>query len=365
MHRRHIASAWFLLGALVGPGVGFLATPGPAAAETPRTLQIYFIDVEGGQSTLIVTPERHSFLIDTGWAGDGYGFRPGDPRKARDANRIVAAARDAGITQIDYLLITHFHVDHDGGVKELAKLLPIRTFIDHSAPSADADRASPGTQEAYEAYLSVRSGGAHLQPGPGEPLSLKDVEATIVSSGGSTLKAPLVKGVATHSACPDHATPPRDRYENPRSTGVVVRFGAFRFLDVGDLTGEPLFKLACPENMIGPVDVYLVAHHGGPDASVPETFAALKPRVAIMNNGVSKGGARTTYQALHQVSGLEDVWQLHASTDAGDANYPAQYLANLDESTAYWIKLVAGDDGSFRVLNQRTGEWKNYPTHSR
>jgi beta-lactamase superfamily II metal-dependent hydrolase len=364
VHRRNIASAWFLLCALVGAGVGFLATPAPAAAETARTLQIYFIDVEGGQSTLIVTPERHSFLIDTGWAGDGSGFRPGDPHKARDANRIVAAARDAGITQIDYLLITHFHVDHDGGVGELAKLMPIRTFVDHSAPSADADRASPGTQEAYEVYLGVRSGGAHLQPAAGERLPLKDVEATIVSSGGSTLEAPLIKGAATHSACPEHAAAPRDLYENPRSTGVVVRLGAFRFLDVGDLTGEPLFKLACPESMIGPVDVYLVAHHGGADAAVAETFAALKPRVAIMNNGVSKGGARATYQALHQVAGLEDVWQLHASTDAGDANYPPQYRANLDESTAYWIKLVASDDGSFRVLNQRTGEWKSYATHS-
>jgi len=364
VHRRSIASAGFLLCALVGPGAGLLATRESAAADTPRTLQIYFIDVEGGQSTLIVTPERHSLLIDTGWAGDGTGYRPGDPHKARDANRVMAAARDAGITQIDYLLITHFHVDHDGGVRELAKLMPIRTFVDHSAPSADADRVSPGTQEGYEAYLSVRSGGAHLQPDPGERLPLKDVEATIVSSAGSTLEVPLMKGAATRTACPDHATPPRDLYENPRSTGVVVRFGAFRFLDVGDLTGEPLFKLVCPQNMIGPVDVYLVAHHGGPDASVPETFAALEPRVAIMNNGVSKGGARTTYQALHQVSGLEDVWQLHASTEAGDANYPAQYRANPDESTAYWIKLVASADGSFRVLNQRTGEWKRYPTHS-
>src|SRR5215831_1249710 len=310
MHRHYTLSIWFLLSALVSVTAGSPASAAPATGESRRTLQIYFIDVEGGQSTLIITPERHSLLIDTGWAGDGTGFRPGDPHVARDANRIVAAARDAGIAQIDYLLITHFHVDHDGGVTELARLMPIRTFIDHSAPSAEADRASPGTQEAYEAYLTVRNTGAHLQPRAGEGLPLRDVEAVIVSTGGSTLEGSLASAGAVNASCPDHASAPRDSYENPRSTGVVVRYGQFRFLDVGDLTGQPLLNLACPKNMIGPVDAYLVAHHGGPDASVPETFAALKPRVAIMNNGVSKGGARVTYEALHHVPDLEDVWQL-------------------------------------------------------
>jgi len=145
----------------------------------------------------------------------------------------------------------------------------------------------------------------------------------------------------------------------------VVRYGEFRFLDVGDLTGQPLFDLVCPKGLIGRVDAYLVAHHGGPDASVPETFAALKPRVAIMNNGQTKGGARSTYEGLHRVSDLDDVWQLHASTDAAEANFPSRYIANLDESTAYWIKLVASEDGSFRVFNQRTGEWKTYARQSR
>jgi beta-lactamase superfamily II metal-dependent hydrolase len=365
MRRPYTSSISLLLCVLISASTGSPASPASAKGESPGTLQIYFIDVEGGQSTLIVTPERRSLLIDTGWAGDGTGFRPGNPHEARDANRIVAAARDAGLTQIDYLLITHFHVDHDGGVTELAQLMPIRTLVDHSAPSADADRVSPGTQAAYEAYLTVRSGGAHLQPGPGERLPLEDVEAIIVSSGGSTLKGPLANAGATNTACPERATTPRDLYENPRSTGVVVRYGKFRFLDVGDLTGQPLFDLVCPKDLIGPVDAYLVAHHGGPDASVPETFAALKPRVAVMNNGISKGGARTTYEALHHVPGLGDVWQLHASREAADANYPPRYIANLDESTAHWIKLVASEDGSFRVLNQRTGEWKSYAPRAR
>jgi len=330
------------------------------ASEAP-SLEIYFIDVEGGQSTLIVTPKQHSLLIDTGWAGDGAGFRVGDPHQARDANRIVAAAHDAGVSQIDYLLITHFHEDHDGGVSELAQLMPIRGFIDHGAPSVEAEKASPETADAFAAYVKVRARATrHLTPRPGDRLPLEDLEATVVSFAGATLSKPLAGGGGKNRVCRDRATPPGDPYENPRSTGLVIRYGKFRFLDVGDLSGQPLFDLACPRNLIGPVDAYLVAHHGGPDVGDPATFAAFQPRVAIMNNGLHKGGARTTYETLHQAPGLEDVWQLHRSAEAGDRNFAASFIANLDESTAHWIKLVAHPDGSFRIFNQRTGEWKEY-----
>lgn len=347
--------------ALVIAVTGFIASPGIAKAATAKTLKIYFIDVEGGQSTLVVTPDRHSLLIDTGFAGDGAGFRPGDPHHARDANRILAAARDAGITQIDYLLITHFHPDHDGGVTELSQLMPIRVFVDHGIPSGAAENASAETKEAFKAYSAVRSAGQHLQPGPGDRLPLKDLDVVVVSSAGSTLAEPLPNAGATNAACPDRGIPSRDPYENPRSTGIVVRYGKFRFLDVGDLSGQPLFNLVCPKNLIGPVDVYLVAHHGGPDVAGTETFAAFQPQVAIMNNGVTKGGALATFQVLHHVAGLEDVWQLHASAEAGDSNFPAKYIANLDESTAHWIEILANEDGEFRVHNPRTGEWKAYP----
>lgn len=342
-----------------------LAFESASAATAPQSkvLQIYFIDVEGGQSTLIVTPDRHSLLIDTGWAGDGSGVPPGDPHKARDANRIVAAARDAGLRQIDYLLITHFHADHDGGVPELSQLMPIRTFIDHGVPAAEAAK-DLGTKSAFDAYVAVRDKAKHLEPNPGERLPLSDIETIVVSTAGSVLARPLPQAGAINTACATHAHAPNDVNENPRSTGVVLRYGQFRFLDVGDLSGQPLFDLACPKDLIGPVDIYLVAHHGGPDVADPATFAAFKPRVAIMNNGLKKGGALVTYQALHRVQGLEDVWQLHTSTSADDNNFPAKYIANLDESTSHWIKVVANPDGSFRVFNQRTGEWKNYRPRS-
>jgi competence protein ComEC len=333
----------------------------PAHGQTAKTLDIYFIDVEGGQSTLLVTPERQSFLVDTGWAGSGMpGAKPGDPSQSRDARRIVAAARDAGIKQIDYLLITHFHTDHDGGVVELAQLMPIRHFMDHGTLPDEAQRDA-ATKDAFASYLAIRNKAQHVEPRPGDRLPLRGIDAIIVTSAASTIAQPLPGAGEVNAACGHSALPPGDSIENPRSTGVVVTFGKFRFLDVGDLTGQPLFDLACPKNLIGPVDAYLVAHHGGADASDPATFAAFKPRVAIMNNGPKKGGAQATYESLHHVPGLEDVWQLHRSEAAGDSNFRAERIANLDESTAHWIKLSATEDGAFRILNGRTGELKNYP----
>ena len=357
-----LASPRRLIFAALLVAVGF-SVSGSARSNNPATsqdLEIYFIDVEGGQATLIVTPGRHSLLIDAGWAGDGQALPSGDLREVRDANRIVAATRDAGISQIDDLLITHFHADHVGGVAELSQLIPIRTFIDHGTINSEAERTSPENKSAFEAYLAVRAGHPHIEPRPGDRLPMEDLDVMVVSSVRQTLAKALPGAGTPNVNCSEHAIPAHDAYENPRSTGVVVRYGKFRFLDLGDLSGQPLFNLVCPRDLIGPVDAYLVPHHGGPDVADPATFAAFKPRVAIMNNGLTKGGSRNTYQALHEVPGLESVWQLDKSSAAGDANFPQQYIANLDETTAYWIKLVAREDGTFRVLNPRIGEWIAY-----
>jgi competence protein ComEC len=327
-----------------------------------KTLDVYFIDVEGGQATLVVSPSGQAFLIDAGYAGDGSALaRAGDPKLARDANRILAAARAAGIKQIDYLMITHFHSDHDGGVIELSQLLPINTFVDHGSVLPEAELTVPGSREYFNAYAAVRSTGRHLEPKPGDRLPLKGVEVTVVSSARATLARPLGGAGRSNSACGTSGRPAQEPYENPRSTGVLVRFGRFRFLDVGDLSGPPLYALACPNNMVGPVDAYLVAHHGGIDAAEPATFAAFKPRVAVMNNGTGKGGARETYALLHQSPHVGDVWQLHRSNAAGEQNSPDEHVANLDESTANWIKLSANRNGSFEVTNARTGTSRHYP----
>jgi beta-lactamase superfamily II metal-dependent hydrolase len=336
----------------------------PAAAAR-GTLDIYFIDVEGGQSTLVVTPAGQALLVDTGFPSDGtFASLPGDSQKARDANRILAAAHAAGVQQIDYLLITHFHADHDGGVVELAQLMPIRTFIDHESPGPQAEAGVAGTTAAFERYAAVRAKGRHLVPKPGDRLPLKGVEAVVVSSAGATLQKPLAGAGRANPACGATAPPAQEQIENPRSTGFRLRFGRFTFVDVGDLSGSPLFALVCPKSLIGPTDVYLVAHHGGLDVADPATFAGLVPRVAIVNNGATKGGAPETLAALHQARGLEDAWQLHRSAASGAENFPDDRIANLDESTAHWIKVSAKDEGSFTVTNGRTGATKSYGPRS-
>jgi competence protein ComEC len=345
--------------------IAVLAVAALAAART--TLDIYFIDVEGGQSTLIATPAGEALLVDTGFAGPGGGFDgiAGDPAKARDAQRIVAAARDAGIGQIDYLLTTHFHADHDGGVVELAQLLPIRVFVDHGRVLPDAEENVAGTLAAFDRYSAVRVNGRHLEPAPGDRIPLKGVDAIVVSAARATVNKPLAGAGGRTGSCRADALPPQEPHENPRSTGVRLQFGQFRFLDVGDLTGQPLYALACPANMVGPVDVYLVAHHGGGDAGDPATFAAFRPRVSVVNNGAVKGGAPEMFKTLHTSPNAGDTYQLHRSENAGVENFGDDRIANLDTSTAHWIKVSASADGSFTVTNSRTGGVKRYSARSK
>jgi beta-lactamase superfamily II metal-dependent hydrolase len=309
------------------------------------TLDIYFIDVEGGQSTLIVTPAGQSLLVDTGYAGND----------GRDADRIAAAAKAAGITQIDYLLVTHFHGDHAGGVPELAKRLPIRAFVDH-------DTIVPGdasTGPVFDAYAPIRARGTHIVGKAGDRLPLQGIDVQVVSSGGGTITKAIEGGGQSNPDCPRSAPAPGEAIENPRSTGIHLRYGRFRFIDLGDLSGPPLFALVCPNNLLGKADVYLVPHHGGADVVYPATFA-VKPRVAIMNNGEKKGGSPDAFATMRKVAGLEDVWQIHKSLAQGAQNYPDDRVANLDEKTGHWIKVSASENGSFTVTNGRTGQTKTY-----
>jgi beta-lactamase superfamily II metal-dependent hydrolase len=333
----------------------------PRASQAPATLDIYFIDVEGGQATLMVTPEKESFLVDAGFPGTGtFASTPGDPANARDAQRIRAAARDAGISRIDHLMVTHYHADHAGGVPELARLLPIGQFIDHAAPTPEGAAGVPGTQDVYDRYVATRASSSHLDPKPGDRLPIGGIDATVVSSVGATIATSLGAASGPNAACQGQGLPAQEKLENPRSLGVLVQFGAFRFLDIGDLSGPPLFALTCPRDRIGAIDVYLIAHHGGLDAADPTTFATLRPRVAVFNNGAAKGGAVETLAAIRSVPGI-DGWQLHRAPTAGAPNAPVERIANVDESTSAWLKISARRDGSFTVTNGRTGTSVGYP----
>jgi len=326
-----------------------------------RTLDIHFIDVEGGQSTLIVFPGGQTLLVDAGYAGNGGSNAAGtDPARARDPQRILEVAKRAGVTRIDYLLVTHYHSDHVGGVPEVAQLIPIRTFVDHGTVNEDAERVA-GTLAMYRAYAAVRAKGTHLEPKPGDRLPIKGADVTIISSAGATISTPLNGATSSQTAgCTPPGTPAGEPTENPRSLGFLLQFGRFRFFDPGDLTGPPLFSLSCPSDRIGPLDVYLVAHHGGSDAADPYIFRATKPRVAIVNNGARKGGAADIFTTLHALPGTQ-AWQLHRSEAPNAMNFADERIANLTEATANGIVIRAGEDGSFTVTNERTGATTRFP----
>jgi competence protein ComEC len=335
-----------LLFMLTGGVPGAAAAQGTPSSASARNLEIFFIDVEGGQSTLIVTPAGQSLLIDAGYGG----------REARDAERILAAAHEAHINHIDYLLITHFHNDHVGGVAELADRLPILRFVDYGAPLGTDRMATNG----FRVYEPVRGENLHLEPGPGDRLPLEGLDADIVSAAGVLLSKPLPGGGQANAACATLEDQIEDGTENFRSIGLRLQFGAFRFVDLGDLSGNTLGKIVCPINLLGEASAYLIAHHGNYDSNVPAVVAALRPQVAIMNNGPTKGGAPDSFKTLLAQPHM-DLWQLHESMNSGAQNAPDAFIANVDDGmTAYWIKLTAKDDGSFEVFNGRTGFVKKY-----
>jgi competence protein ComEC len=312
-----------------------------------QTLRLYFIDVEGGQATLIVASDAESLLVDTGYGAQG-----------RDSGRIIEAMHDAGISRIDRLLLTHFHVDHIGGVVELANRVPIGAVYDHGDIGVPDDAVM---KDAFERYRQLREHLIRSQPRVGTQLRLGEAVLTWVSSDTQTLHDSLPSGGTANPACAAEMPEAEDPDENPRSTGFLLQLGRFRFLDVADLTGAPLAALVCPANRIGRIDAYVLPHHGEEDGAFPATLDAFRPRAIILNNGPRKGARAGTLDLLHTDAAMSDVWQLHRATNPQVHNFPDDRIANLDESAGHWLKIVAADDGSFSVANQRTGNEKSYP----
>jgi len=267
----------------------------------------------------------------------------------------MAAMRDAGIDRLDFFLATHLHNDHVGGVPELAEKVSIGTFIDYGDPLG-VDRMA---NNAIRAYKPVRDAHAVLQVKPGDRLPLRGLTADVVSASGDLITTPLPGGGHATPGCAEAEDHPEDGTENYRSVGVMFQFGAFRFLDVGDLSGNTLTRLACPVDLLGTVSVYLVAHHGDYDSNIPALYTALRPRVAVMNSSATKGGAPEAFRTLHALPGLEDLWQLHATRIARNAD--DDFVANFDNTTdGNWIHLSGHEDGSFTIVNGRNGFTKTY-----
>jgi competence protein ComEC len=296
-----------------------------AQTRTPRTtLDIYVIDVEGGNSVLFVAPSGQSVLIDTGNVAPG---------SVRDAGRIMAAAKDAGITQIDHLIITHWHGDHFGGLTELAKLIPIKQFIDHGPnvqPNPDAD------EFLEKAYPALYAHSTHMVAKPGDSIPVAGLKWIIVSSAGEVLKTPFRGEGKPNPYCSSYQ-PGTNNAEDPQSVASYISFGKFRTVHLGDLTKNKEFELMCPNNPIGTVDLFLGLHHGVSTSNSPVILYALHPRVAIMNNGTRKGGDPETMRTIHSSPGLEDLWQMHFSLLSGqEYTTPGMFIANtIDDQQQY------------------------------
>lgn len=324
-----------------------LLLPALPAAET-KPLQIYFVDVEGGQATLLVTPSGQTILIDTGWPGFN----------GRDAGRIVTTARAAGVEQIDYVLITHFHRDHVGGVTQLASQMKIGTFVDHGPNMEDAD----DPREDFAAYEKVASRSKRLVVKPGDRIPTKDIDVQVLTAAGEHIGAPLQGAGQPNPLCSSEPQAAVDPTENARSLGTLITYGKFRFLDLGDLTKRKERDLVCPNNLVGTVDLYLTTHHGWNQSNAKVIVDALHPRVSIMNNGAHKGGSPDAWEIIHNSPGLQDLWQMHYALDSDKAhNVPEMFIANLNENCeGKYIKVAAERNGTFTVSNSRNNYQKTY-----
>jgi beta-lactamase superfamily II metal-dependent hydrolase len=350
--------------------------PAVLAAQPRTTLDIYVIDVEGGNATLFVAPSGESLLIDTGNGG---------PSAARDAGRIMAAVHDASLSRIDRLITTHYHGDHFGAMSELASRIPIAEFVDH----AGNVQPNPATDAFLnDVYPALYAKSKHTVVNPGDRLDLRGIDVRIVASAGEPIREAVPGAGQPNPLCAAHQPKDADPSENAQSVGSHFTFGRFRALHLGDLTWNKEFALACPRNLLGTVDLFVVTHHGQPVSNAPVLVHALAPRVAVMNNGTRKGGQPDAMKVLFSSPGLEDLWQLHFSLLSGqEYTVPGAFIANgVDEQPAslpiepiaapapgagatpppvhngpaFWLKVAARDDGSFTVTNARNGFSKNY-----
>jgi competence protein ComEC len=313
------------------------------AAQAAKTLDIYFIDVEGGQSTLLVSPSGQTLLIDTGYADFS----------GRDADRIAAAAKLAHVKRIDSLFLTHHHADHAGGVSNLLQRLPVGMFFDHG-PSVETSGA---VGKLYEANAALFAKGEHKAYQPGDTIPVKGLEVTVMVANARHVD----RRGDSNPFCAGLSPMEGEEGENPQSGGVLVQFGKFRFADLGDIIWNEELAVLCPENRVGKVDVYLTDHHA--THVPPKAIYALEPRAIVVDNGARKGGDPEALKLLKAAPGLEDLWQIHFSIAAGkEANAPDTFIANVEERCqGLYLKVSAQADGSFTMYNPRNKYTKTYP----
>jgi len=350
-----------------------LCVSAAAQTKTAKTLDIYVVDVEGGNAVLFVTPSGQSVLIDTGNGGAG---------AVRDAERVATAVRDAGLKQIDHLIITHYHNDHIGALSELAARVPIVEFIDHGPNTQPGPNIDPVMQRYAELYSKAK----HTIVKPGDKIAVADLDWRIVTAAAQTIKAPLPGAGKPNPYCANFKAQDAALTEDDQSVGSFITFGKFSTMHLGDLTLNRQFDLMCPVNRLGSVALLLMGRHGNVNSEL--LVHPLHPRAAIMNNGTRKGGQPDSMKIVFSSPGLEDVWQEHFSQLSGqEYTAPGMFIANAvdnqqpaiptqpmpvpaqgqqaspppqHDGTAYYFKVSARADGTFSVTNTRNGFTKDY-----
>ena len=329
-----------------------------ARAADTDSLLVEAIDVEGGAATLYITPEHQSLLIDTGWTANFGATHPDS------AERIIAAARRHGLSKLDYVLITHYHHDHVGGLPELLSQFPVGTVLDHgpnrevASPDVPPAMAPFQTAALYSKYLEALGGHNHRTLKPGDTIDIGSLHLVAVTSDAVTIDHPLPGAGEAIAECAHMSPMEQDGgEENARSLGVVLTFGKARVAALGDLTWNLEQKLFCPKDKIGPVDLFIVSHHGSNLSNSPAMWQALAPRVAIMDNGARKGADVETYETASRSPRLKRLWQLHlAERSDAQHNVSAAYIANPSASGDEHLSLeiTVSKQGGITVINDRT-----------
>ena len=319
------------------------------------TADIYWVDVNGGAATLIVTPSKESILIDSG------------ENTPVQAARIRAVMDRAGLKQIDHLVISHWHADHYGGTYELSKLTPIRNHYGNEANTPSSVSDDPAYGVLMPLYKRVNPGSVK-QLRAGSSLTLKQKAGTppfgllTLASSREPIKA--AAGAPANKLCKTQVTAPDlDDGENAKSLVLMMTYGKFRFLDAGDLTWHIEERLSCPTDLIGPVDLYQVTHHGLDRSNNPHLVHAIRPRVAIVNNGATKGAEPKSMKTLMSSPGLAAVWALYRNTKTGDdLNAPVKRVANPPGAKGgEYLKASIRPDGSFSLQIGDSGYRETYP----
>ncbi|MEO6924720.1 MAG: MBL fold metallo-hydrolase [Bryocella sp.] len=317
-----------------------------------KGLDIYVIDVEGGGATLIITPARQAVLIDGGWSTPDH----------RDSKRILAVLKSAGIDHLDYVIVSHYHPDHLGGIVELASQIPVTQFLDRGPMATPQPYVPPALYAKYMEITGKRRRAVKL----GERIRLRGrageptPSLLVLASAGKTIRA--TKGEINPVCSAAHAGPIDDG-ENAYSVAVLLEYGSFRYLDAADLTWSKEAQLVCPINQIGRVNVYQVDHHGKNTSNNPVLLASIHADAAVMNNGATKGGDASVVAELKKVLASSDIYQLHRNVKTGAAgNIADSNIANPeppDDGFGFLVRVDASGK-AYEIINGRTAESHRY-----